>query len=82
MQHLTKSIGVRLLAVIAILLLVFPKQADAYLDPGTGSMLWQVLLAVILAVGYVARRYWAKIRGFFGKGRVDDEGSEADELDS
>jgi hypothetical protein len=29
--------------------------AHAYVDPGTGSMLWQVLLSAMLGMGYAFR---------------------------
>ena len=39
--------------------------AHAYLDPGTGSMLLQGLLAGIAGAVVVMRLYWAKIKAFF-----------------
>ena len=35
----------------------------AYLDPGSGSMLLQVLLGGFAAVGVVARLYWHQLKG-------------------
>ena len=39
--------------------------AHAYLDPGTGSMLLQGLLAGIAGAVVVLRLYWAKIKAIF-----------------
>ena len=39
--------------------------AHAYLDPGTGSILLQGLLAAIAGSLVALRLYWAKIKGFF-----------------
>lgn len=38
-----------------------PRQASAYIDPGTGSMVYQALLAVILGLGFVLRGARARI---------------------
>ncbi len=37
-----------------------------YLDPGTGSLLVQILLAVLLGVGVIVRIFWSRIKGLFG----------------
>ena len=36
-------------------LMLTPRPAYAYIDPGTGSMVYQALLAVILGLGFVLR---------------------------
>lgn len=38
----------------------------AYLDPGTGSMLLQVILGGIAAVGVALKLFWHKIRVAIG----------------
>ncbi len=38
-----------------------------YLDPGSGSFLIQLLLAVLLGAGVAVRMYWSKIKSLFGK---------------
>ena len=38
----------------------------AYLDPGTGSMLLQVILGGIAAVGVALKLYWHKLRAALG----------------
>ncbi|HET7009834.1 MAG TPA: hypothetical protein VFI11_03595 [Anaerolineales bacterium] len=50
----------------------------AYLDPGSGSFLLQLLLAGILGGLFVLRTQWAKVKGFFQRiftrgGRKPDE---------
>ncbi len=37
-----------------------------YLDPGSGSFLIQLLLAVLLGAGVAIRMYWSKIKTLFG----------------
>jgi hypothetical protein len=38
---------------------------DAYLDPGSGSMLLQVLLGGFAAVGVIAKLYWHRVTSVF-----------------
>jgi len=40
-----------------------------YLDPGTGSLLIQLLIGLLLGGLWLFRAYWAKIRGHFSKGK-------------
>lgn len=61
---------------IFILLTLFSLNAYAYLDPGTGSVLLQVILGGIAAVGVIVKMYWHRFRaalGFAAKGGGDDE---------
>ena len=49
----------------------------AYLDPGSGSVLLQLLIAALLGVGIAVRAYWGKIKGLFGiKSETDDDNDE------
>jgi hypothetical protein len=60
--------------VIRLLSCVQP--AFAYLDPGTGSMLLQVILGGIAAVGVALKLFWHKIRialGMSKKPATEDE---------
>lgn len=45
----------------------FTPPAHAYLDPGTGSMLLQLLLGGVAGVLVVGKLYWARVKGFFGR---------------
>jgi hypothetical protein len=47
----------------ALALLAIP--AEAYLDPGTGSYVFQMVVAAIVSGGFVVRAYWHKLRGLF-----------------
>lgn len=55
--------------VILCVLAAFSIDAQAYLDPGTGSMLLQVILGGVAAVGVAAKLYWHKLRAAIGLGR-------------
>jgi hypothetical protein len=48
-----------------IALIALPGTAYAYLDPGTGSYLVQLLVAGILGALYLVKIYWNKIRDTF-----------------
>ena len=57
-------------------LLTMSIKAEAYLDPGTGSMMLQVILGGIAAIGVAIKLYWHKLRVLFGAGKkeeVEDE---------
>jgi O-antigen/teichoic acid export membrane protein len=42
-------------------------QASAYIGPSTASMIWQLVLAMFLAAGYVVHLYWWRIKNLFKK---------------
>ena len=54
------------LALYFIMMLTMP--AHAYLDPGTGSMLLQLLLGGVVGLLTILKLYWHKIKSIFGKG--------------
>lgn len=81
---MTRSIKHRTVSVltVATLGLLFASPSHAYLDPGTGSIILQGLLASI-AVGIgVLRRYWQQCRTFLarltGESRNDNNNGEAE----
>jgi len=55
-------------AIALCLGLTFSPSAFAYLDPGTGSILLQSLLAGIAVAIGVVRTYWYRIKSFFAGG--------------
>ena len=57
----------RIAAVCAALAaLAAPQTAHAYLDPGTGSMVLQVILASVMGGLFVLKRYWHRLKARFG----------------
>jgi hypothetical protein len=62
---------------IAVLLLLMFTDAVAYLDPGTGSMLLQVILGGIAAVGVAIKLYWHKLRAAFGMAKKEEPEDES-----
>jgi hypothetical protein len=43
-----------------------PSTAFAYLDGGTGSLIFQWVIAGAVAGGFILKLYWGRIRKFFG----------------
>lgn len=53
--------------LVAGLALAFPKSADAYLDPGTGSSVLQLALAGIFTVSFCIRLGWRRVKSWVAK---------------
>lgn len=53
----------------ALLVLLGAIEAYAYIDLGTGSYVFQVVVASLLGGLFVLKAYWAKIRDLFGRRR-------------
>jgi hypothetical protein len=50
-----------------------------YLDPGSGSILIQILIAALLGLGIVIRASWGRIKGWFGiKPKVEEDDDETE----
>ena len=49
----------------------------AYLDPGSGSYLLQLLIASLLGGMFAIRMYWGRIKSFFRRGS-DPEDSDSE----
>ena len=60
-----------------VLLLLMFTDAVAYLDPGTGSMLLQVILGGIAAIGVAIKLYWHKLRAAFGTAKKEEPEDES-----
>jgi hypothetical protein len=49
---------------------------QAYLDPGSGSIIIQLLIAGIVGAGFLIKKYWKKIKGLFNRSfskRAEDD---------
>lgn len=44
------------MTLLAVLMLLAPFSAFAYVDPGTGTILWQMLLGLVVGVSFYSRR--------------------------
>jgi len=61
--------------------ILFSGLADdlAYLDPGSGSILLQLIIAGLLGLGIVLRSQWSKIKRLFKRKEEDAIDIDADE---
>ncbi len=46
---------------------------EFYLDPGSGSMLIQLILGAVLGLGVVIRVFWKNIKDFFARGKKSSD---------
>lgn len=54
-----------LVLYISFLIILFPKPAHAYLDPGTGSYLFQIAIAGFVGGLVIVKGFWSQIKTFF-----------------
>jgi hypothetical protein len=80
MKHIAK-----IFPMLAVLLL-FSMSANAYLDPGTGSILIQGILGAVAAIGVALKLYWHRILKFLSlrksKDGVDAKASQKQETEN
>ncbi len=53
------------LVAVALCLLLSPTPGHAYLDPGTGGMAIQALIAILAGTWLAIRLFWSRIVRFF-----------------
>ena len=66
------ELNLKLLCLI-VGLISYTSPAYAYLDPGTGSMLLQGLIAGLAVFISVLSIYWQKVKSFFVKQEPDED---------
>lgn len=52
---------------VLLVTLAIPSPAYAYLDPGTGSMLLQLLLGGVAGLMAIGKLYWMEIKDFLAR---------------
>jgi hypothetical protein len=71
--------------LVTFFYLGFPSFAHAYLDPGTGSYIFQLLIAGIVGLAFLVKVYWKRIKLFlahpFSKDRTVGGSVDEDEED-
>ena len=60
-------------ALILLLVLAAEARVDAYLDPGSGSMLVQLLLGGVAGAAVIVKLGWQRFRSLFGGSSAKDE---------
>ena len=51
-----------------------------YLDPGSGSILIQMLVAALLGAGLLIRSQWAKIKQMLGMSSIEETKKDEDDF--
>ena len=59
-----------------------PISPEFYLDPGSGSILFQMVVAALLGGGILIRTQWARIKRWFGKNSENADTDSDDEENS
>ena len=55
------NIPLRIIFLVALAMFATEREARAYTDPGTGALIWQMMVAGIVGVGF----YFRRITGWF-----------------
>jgi len=63
----SKSFKIKIILYSVLLFLLFPKPTYAYLDPGTGSYFFQLVIAGLLGSSFFIKAAISKIKKFFKK---------------
>ncbi len=74
--RLPKS-SVSLLALVALAVALWPANARAYIDPGTGSFVIQGIIAAVVGAGFALKVFWKRIvSALTGRSPVEDDDDE------
>lgn len=63
---------IRFLLITILMLFITVKGVFAYIDPGSGSFFFQMLIASLLGFVFTIKVYWKKITAFLGRKKKDD----------
>jgi len=78
----TKTITLRVLALAVLVQVLTTANAHAYIDPGSGSVFVQMLLAGLLGAGMAIKAYWTRIKAFFSGDKSSAPPAEDESSDS
>ena len=69
-----------IIQLVVVLPYFFVSHAQAYIDPGTGSMVVQAVIAAVAAASVSIGIFWRRLRTFFGRlfGRGHHEKRDSD----
>jgi hypothetical protein len=65
-------------ALACVTALLLPREAHAYLDPGTGSMLLSALISIVVTAGFALQSYGYRLLGFLRGDRAPADPAEGD----
>lgn len=56
----------KLMTILVVIMITFvSKPAYGYLDPGTGSLILQSIVAAMVAIPFALKMYWNRIQDMF-----------------
>lgn len=58
------------------------RDAQAYLDPGTGSLIFQAIVAALAASAVFLRIYWHKVKALFSRGQAGPDAPQGSIVES
>jgi hypothetical protein len=61
------------LSLSLLILALTPGDAAAYLDPGSGSFVFQILISALLGAAVVLKTSWRRLRDFFLSSRRHED---------
>jgi len=67
---------IKVVLVFTFYFLLFPKNVHAYVDPGTGSYILQIVAAMVFGSIFALKLYWGKIKYFFTSLFIKKDGAE------
>lgn len=57
------------ITILFLVLFTYPFLANAYIDPGIGSTIFQAIIAGIIGGAYLIKIYWFKIVALFSRAK-------------
>lgn len=59
--------------LVACFSLIVIPTANAYIDPGSGSFIFQMIVGAALGISFGLKLFWRRIRSFFTRGPSEEE---------
>jgi len=59
--------ALRIPVMVGVLILISVRDCFAYVDPGTGSYVIQLIMAGLLAAAFALKSYWKNITAFLSR---------------
>jgi hypothetical protein len=78
MRRHTRSSSLWVAAFMLYFLFVAAPAAHAYIDPASGSMVWQAVVAGLLGAAVGIKVFWRRIMGFFTRRPAKDRTAESE----
>jgi hypothetical protein len=72
------KIAHRIVILAGVVAFLMPICALAYIDPGTGSYVLQLIIAAVVGVSFSIKIFWKKIVRIFRKNKPADEAKSDD----